>query len=181
MGYAMASQEDLTGAALPAAMQRMEEQLGFQRRTWRVQRLAWVALAILLVLGLLGGFGGAGWLATAEAVTPDGALRIEYRRIQRQTQPGLIRIDALHPPPDGRLELRLGPEFLRGWRVQGMLPLPAASRGEAGGLVLTLAVAGASEAPALLLQAEPVRPGIASLAIGAAAGPPARLRMLVWP
>jgi hypothetical protein len=131
---------------------------------------------------MLGGLGGAGWLGGAEATTPDGALRVTYRGIQRLMAPTAFRIEAARPARDGRLELRLDAEFLAGWRVIGLVPPPAESRGDAaGGLVLGYRLRGGEAAPALVLQAEPERVGLARIAIGTAEGPPAVLRILVWP
>ena len=83
------------------------------------------------------------------------------------------------------MELRLGPELLEHWRVMGLVPPPLESRGEADGhLVLTYRAAagtGAGTAPALLLQAEPERLGLARLGIGRAGEAPLTLRILVWP
>lgn len=170
-------------ATLPPEIRRIEAMLPFQRRTWRCERLGWLGMLALVVAGLLGGLGGTGWLGGAEAVTPDGALRISYRGIQRLMAPTVFRVEALRPPaPEGWLELRLGAEFLARWRVMELVPPPAESRGDAGGLVLAYRVHGGREAvPALLVQAEPEGVGLARVAIGTAGGEPAVLRILVWP
>jgi hypothetical protein len=166
-------------AALPPELRRMEAMLGFQRRSWRVERLGWLAMLGLVLAGLLGAFGGSGWLAGATATTPDGALRITYDRAQRNMLPTVFRIEALRPLPEGRLQLRLGESLPAHWRVRSLLPSPAESRSDARGLVLTLQAAGPG--PALALEAEPEGAGIFRLAIGLANGPPAILRILVWP
>jgi hypothetical protein len=164
---------------LPPEMRRMEAMLGFQRRSWRVERLGWLAMLGLVLAGLLGAFGGSGWLAGATATTPDGALRITYHRVQRKMLPTVFRIEALRPPPEGRLQLRLGESLPAQWRMRSLLPPPAESRSDAQGLVLTLHAGGPG--PALALEAEPEGAGIFRLAIGFADGPPAILRILVWP
>src|SRR4051794_15769935 len=96
----------------------------------------------LVLAGLLGALGGTGWLDGAETVAPGGALRITYRGVQRLMAPTLFRIEALRPAPDGWLELRLDGEFLARWRVMELVPPPAESRGDAGGLVLAYRVHG---------------------------------------
>jgi hypothetical protein len=168
-------------AGLPPALRRMEAQFGFQRRSWFAERLAWLVMLGVVLGGLMGAFGGAGWLAEAEASTPDGALRIRYASIQRLTAPTVLRVEAAPNRPDGRLDLSFGPELLAHWRVTGLVPPPLESRGEAGHLVLTYQVSGAGAAPALLLQAEPERPGLARVSIGRGGDPPLTLRILVWP
>ena len=168
-------------SALPPDMQRMEARLGFQRRTWMVERLCWLGMLALLLVGLAGGFGGTGWLAEAEATTPDGALRITYSRIQRYMSPTLFRIEALQPAQEGRLDLRLGRDLLEGWQMQSVLPQANRSYGDAQGLVLTQHLQGDGTAPALLLLAQATAPGFVQASIGTAEGPPAVLRILVWP
>lgn len=169
----------LDPGTLPPEMRRMEALLGFQRRSWRVERLGWLAMLGLVLAGLLGAFGGSGWLAGATATTPDGALRITYDRVQRQMLPTVFRVEALRPPPDGRLQLRLGDALPAHWRVRSLLPHPAESHSDAGDLVLTLQAG--SPGPLVALEAEPEGAGIFRLAVGLADGPPAILRILVWP
>ncbi len=168
-------------SALPPDMERMEALQGFQRRSWVLERIAWLGMLGLLLVGLAGGFGGAGWLAGAEATTPDGALRITYSRVQRQQSPTMFRVEALRPDQQGRLELRLGRDLLDGWEVQSLLPQAAESRGDAQGLVLTYRLQGGGAAPVLLLMAQAVAPGIVQASIGTAEGAPVVLRILVWP
>lgn len=167
-------------SSLPPSVQEMERAAGFQRRVWAVERAAWLGLALVVGAGLLGALGRGGPLSDAEATTPDGALRIRYERVQRLLASTIIQVEALRPPPGGTLELRLGQDILDGWQLQDMTPPPAASRGEAGALVLGFAVA-AGGAPVVVLVARPNRMGLATVTVSAGGGPAARLRVLVWP
>jgi hypothetical protein len=158
----------------------MEAAMGFQRRAWRTERLAWVALGLLVAAGLLGALGGGGWLSEAQAVTADGSLQIRYQRVQRLLTSSSVEVSALARPADGVVELRLGRELLEGWQIRTVLPPPAASRGEAGTLVLRFP-AGDAPAPVAILEVEPERAGLRAITVGAGAGPLARLRVMVWP
>lgn len=171
---------DPSPAGLPPAIRRMEAEMVHQRRAWAVERLAWFALAAVVAAGLLGALGRGGWLSDTRAVAADGALGFRYQRVQRLLAESDIEVTALARPVGGALELRLGRDLLDGWQVRTVLPPPAASRGEAGSLVLRFPV-GASPAPVVVLRLEPRRAGLRAMTIGAADGPPARLRVLVWP
>lgn len=167
-------------AGFPPAMRRMEAAMGYQRRAWAVERLAWFVLALLVAAGLLGGFGRGGWLSEGRIGTADGLLEFRYQRVQRLLTSSDLEIVAPVRPADGALDVRLGRDLLDDWQIRTVLPPPAASRGEAGTLLLRFA-AGDGPAPVAALEVEPKRAGLRTITIGAGDGPPARLRVLVWP
>lgn len=167
-------------AGLPPAIRRMEAQMGYQRRAWTAERVAWAALAVLVAAGLLGALGRGGWFSDAEVVTADGMLGVRYQRAQRLLAESEIEVTALARPAEGALDLRLGRDLLDDWQVRTVLPPPAASRGDAGALVLRFPV-GAAPAPVVLLRLEPRRAGLRAMTVSAEGGPPARLNILVWP
>jgi len=158
----------------------MEAAMGFQRRAWAAERFALLALGLLVAAGLLGALGRGGWLSETETQTADGSLRLRYQRVQRLLTSSSVEVSALARPADGVVELRLGRELLEGWQIRTVLPPPAASRGEAGTLVLRFP-AGDAPAPVAILEVEPERAGLRTITVGAGDGPPARLRVLVWP
>lgn len=168
-------------ASLPPAMRQMEADVPFQRRVWIGERVAWVGLALLSLAGLLGVLGRGGPFSEAEVVTPDGALRIRYERFQRMLAPATFRIQLGPRPPAGEVvEVRFGTDVLEGWRLVGLMPSPASSRGVPGGLAFSLPVSvGAGQVLSVETVAE--RAGIVQGSIGTLSGPPARMRMMVWP
>lgn len=145
-----------------------------------MERAAWIGLGLLAGASLLGVLGRGGPLSDAEVETADSALRIHYERVQRLLAPGAFRIEAPRAPPGGTVELRLGRDLLDGWRLEGTVPSPAASRGETGALVLSFPVA-SDAAPVVVLQVTAERMGMVTATLAAGSGPPARLRVLVWP
>lgn len=60
----------------------VNQDLAYTRRTWVAQRIGWAVVAVLLVIGLAGGFGH-GPVAHATAEHPDGAFAVDYERIMR--------------------------------------------------------------------------------------------------
>lgn len=54
----------------------------FQRREWRVERVGWVVIALLLVAAILGVFSN-GPLSHTTSADPDGDVEVEYERFVR--------------------------------------------------------------------------------------------------
>lgn len=175
-------------AEAPPELRRIEEEMPFQRRAWRVERIGWAVMALFVLAALLGATGRGGPLAQAEATTPDGALRIRYERIQRFNAPSTLHIEARRAPADGVLELRLDHDLLRHWRLEASVPAVAAAGAAEPEESLRLRFAappaggGPAAAPVVALHVTPeaalrlLRPEIA---LGD--GPAARLWVLIWP
>jgi hypothetical protein len=171
-------------ADAPPELRRIEEDLPYQRRTWRFERIGWVLMALFVLAALLGATGSGGPLVRVEATTPDGALRIRYDRIQRQGAPTTLRFAARAAPPGGTLDLRLDRVFLDGWRLEPGVPVPTTAAAGPEGLRLRFATAasGGAAPPVVALHATPdgwFRLARPEVALGD--GPPARLFILVWP
>jgi MFS family permease len=67
------------------------EDLEFQRKWWRFERIVWSIFVVILICDLLGLF-GRGWLAKATRTTPDGALKLNYERIERADTPSIMTL-----------------------------------------------------------------------------------------
>ncbi len=95
---------------------------GFQRAEWRVQRIGWALMALILVGAIAGAF-GRGPLARATLSVPGGAS-IEYERIARHDNHSEM---VVHPDPSdvssgGELRVWLDRAFLRGVQVEHIEP-----------------------------------------------------------
>lgn len=112
----------------------IDEDLSFQRRSWRIQRIGWAVMA-LVILGALLGLLGPGPLSSTTSGNPDGPLEVEYDRflrfetdthLQIHLQPNAQSSDTVHlwldrhfledvqiievtPPPD---QVEPGPDRL---------------------------------------------------------------------
>lgn len=58
------------------------EDLSFQQRFWRVQRIGWAVMALIVVAAVLGLLGSAGFLNNATRST--SSLQVQYRPIVRR-------------------------------------------------------------------------------------------------
>lgn len=93
---------------------RVGEDPRFQRRMWRAERAAWVAMLLMIVLGLAGGLGD-GWLAWRVAASPSGAATVAYDRIMRWSVEYELRAATTSGQSVG--DVVLDPKLLAGLRV----------------------------------------------------------------
>jgi hypothetical protein len=69
----------------------LSQDLEFQHKEWRVQRIGWIIMFLVLLLALLGFMGGEG-LVTAATTGQDGdPLRIVYDRFSRFSKPTTLQ------------------------------------------------------------------------------------------
>ena len=104
----------------------IEEDEGFQRREWLVQRIGWAILALIAAAALLGAF-GQGVLADAEASSKEGTLHARYERLVRMHAPARIEF-TLAPGlagADGRARLWLDRRYAEELEITGIQPEPA--------------------------------------------------------
>lgn len=115
----------------------VEEDLAFQRRIWRFERIGWYLLLAVVVLTLCGLF-SRGPLSSMHDVSPGGNLSVEYERFHRNGSVNTMVIRA-HGPVDGPLTIVLGKAMMEGFSVESMQPQPAAAAASPQGIKLTLA------------------------------------------
>jgi hypothetical protein len=115
----------------------LDQDLKFQRRSWRVQRIGWIIMAIILAAAFLGLF-GTGPLSDTTVSDPSGNLRLEYERFIRFNSPTVLRI-AVRPEaaPDGNLQLWFSRDYLEGVRIEQITPRPLQEELSNGRLVYT--------------------------------------------
>lgn len=155
------------------------EDLAFQRRWWRFERLIWAFFTVLIACDLLGLFGD-GWLARARASVPDGSLSIDYERIERATTPSAM---VLHFGPgavrQGHVRVFVSDAIVRDLGAQRIAPQPAVSAiGEHGISYDFPATAGPAE---VQIGLEPSAAGLYRFRVQAAGEPPLDKRVLVLP
>ena len=88
----------------------VEQDLHFQHEEWRFQKIGRIALAAIVLLGLVGAF-GQGPLAHARQTSASGDLTVEYDRIARHRSNSDITF--ILPAHNGAVVLWIGNEYLR--------------------------------------------------------------------
>lgn len=106
------------------------EDMTRQQRAWRLERVGWYGLLVLVALTLLGLF-SKGPLSSVTATSEDGTLNVEYERFSRNGAQDDMVITAKGQPGQ-LLQVTLGAGLLGGVTVEGLQPQsgPAYSRGK---------------------------------------------------
>jgi len=101
----------------------LDQDLTFEKRQWKVQRVGWAAMVLIVVAALLGVF-GSGPLSAA-SVGDNATLVAHYQRfVRHQGQGELVVKVAPNEAAEGRVEFWLTTEFLGEIDLQGISPEP---------------------------------------------------------
>jgi hypothetical protein len=157
----------------------VEEDLGFQRRDWRVQRVGWGLLGLLLLAGLIGLLGSGPLSKVTES---DGrGLSVDYDRFVRHgAQTSLtLRIEPSSITTD-EVPIRIGREYLAAQTVQAIVPAPLHARAQGDDLEFTF-----NAQPGSPLEVkwtlEPDEMGRHTGAVTVGEGPPVYIAQFTYP
>jgi hypothetical protein len=152
----------------------IREDMRFQRRTWMLERVAWIMLGLLICAALAGAFAN-GPISKAKA--SNGELSVEYQRFQRLTRlfDFAVRIGGAAVPV-----LKLNRAFQETYEIVSIEPQPERSAGGPDGIELTFARSGSGEL-AVVIWAHPRRWGSIALQVQAGGSAPLQLPILVYP
>jgi len=154
----------------------VHQDLAFQRREWRAQRVGW-ALMFVFVAAAGAGLFGAGAAGNAVAGQSGSELWVDYERFGRRGGPLLMRVHAV--PASSALRLHLDRAYLEGVRVQSVTPEPASTESAGADLVYIFRVTPGQEmAVTFDLQAEQVGSRRARLQAG---GRQIEFRQFIYP
>ncbi|HEX3159523.1 MAG TPA: hypothetical protein VHQ45_13460 [Gemmatimonadaceae bacterium] len=160
---------------------QIDQDLDFQRREWRVQRLGWWVMGLVLVLALGGAF-GRGPLAHATLGTPGGPLRVEYDRLARHGAKSELR---LHLGPaavsDGVARVWLDREWVDGADVEDIQPVPERVIVAGDRLVYEFQVGSATAASVIRFALRPDAMWRRELRVGLTDGPTLAATQFVYP
>jgi len=117
----------------------IDEDLAFQEREWRFERIGWIAMFLVIILALAGLF-GTGPLSASSAGN-DG-LTVDYQRfVRHQGQTEItVTIDARHAV-DGQVELTITGEYHDSLAIESVSPEPVEVRGDGNDVVYVFALA----------------------------------------
>lgn len=112
------------------------EDMTYQVKVWRFERLGWYAMVLLVVLALLGLFSH-GWLSTRDIHGGDGKVRVQYEMFHRNGSTNAMQISVMGVP-DATVELELSAAILDGFTIETLQPQPLRARSAGQGLKLWL-------------------------------------------
>lgn len=155
------------------------QDLGFQRREWRIQRIAWVVMLLVLLAGLVGLL-GSGPLAHAWAES--GGLTVQYDRIVRDRAPFEPRF-MLAPgmAAGGQAKIWIDRALLGKAEGQRVVPQPESEQSGAARVVFTVAVADPDAPAEAIVGLDPHDVGGFSAGAGIVDGPRVEMTGFVVP
>lgn len=158
----------------------IEQDLTFQRREWRVQRVAWVVLALLLLLGLVGAFGD-GPLSRRTLRSPDGRLVVRVQAMERHRSPSAIVLRVR--PEDGKdtVQVWLNREFAEHQHFETIHPEPESVTVGQDRLVYEFSVGGADDVVEIAFDSLPEGIGAKHVQLGLVDGPSVAFGQFVFP
>jgi hypothetical protein len=116
----------------------LTEDFTFEQREWKVQRIAWLIMALLVMLGLLGLF-GPGPLSSRTLTSADGTLRLEYNRFERHQAPSTLRLQ-LQATGETKARVWIARQFMENVKLEAVVPSPERVEPRDGGLLYTFNV-----------------------------------------
>jgi hypothetical protein len=99
---------------------QISQDLGFQRRAWRVERAAWALIVAALAAAVLGFLGGSG--PAVDASVSAAAIMVRHDRFGRLGAPTQLDVQLAGPP--GMRDVALARAWLERYRVDGYVPEP---------------------------------------------------------
>lgn len=105
----------------------IDEDIQLESTNWKIQRVAWVVMALVVFAALLGftGNGGIGNLQHLKAGDSAEGLEVAYERFLRRGAPAEIKVKLAPSSGDSHTELRLNKAFYEELLVERIVPEPS--------------------------------------------------------
>jgi hypothetical protein len=113
----------------------LNQDLPFQHRTWRVQRIAWGVIALILLCAVLGSFGH-GPLSRATIRDPSLPLSLDYDRLGRYQSALILRVH-VHERAANQDTVRIwfSHDYLSKIEIKKILPDPEGAETSPTGMI----------------------------------------------
>ncbi|HVE78771.1 MAG TPA: hypothetical protein VNA89_07910 [Gemmatimonadaceae bacterium] len=151
------------------------------RREWRVQRVGWVVMALLVAAALAGAF-GRGPLAEAKVRSPSGLLEVDYQRLTRHESSAAIdvAIDAARLPTR-EARLWVDREYLSGVSLDRVVPEPERSETGRDRVTMVFPIASGERTARVQLQMKVGDPWLRRIRMGVEGGDSVEVTQFVYP
>jgi hypothetical protein len=137
---------------------QINEDVAFQLRMDRIQRVCrWFFLALLVaaILGLAGG----GLFSETVARDTDGKLLLRFDRFARSMATQTLELEVRDEQPDGSFDLHIDNGFVRRVQIESILPQPREQRGSSEQMLLNIGVNPESELAMVVIRYRPLAAG----------------------
>jgi hypothetical protein len=161
----------------------IDHDMEFQRREWDVQRVGWIAIALVMLAAALGLF-GRGPLARASAGShaAGSPLTLEYERfLRKHSSTSLVVQLAPNATPDGLARVWIDRTYVDRVEIDETVPRPSNVSADADRVVYTFHLDDPARAARVVFELQPDDKGVLEGRIGLASSPPVSFRQLVYP
>lgn len=114
----------------------IQEDMAFQLKVWRFERVGWYVLMLVVVMSL-GGVFSRGLISSKDVRSEEGRLRVEYEMFHRNGSTNSMKI-TVNATPDSAVELELAGQLLDGFSIETLQPEPLRARSSSQGIKLWL-------------------------------------------
>ena len=158
----------------------LDVSMRLQRVIWKVQRVAWVAALLVLVVIALG-ITGDGPLADARRASAGGDLEIEYARFARETAPTTVSLSVTPAEESSEIQVWLGQALLDQYQIEQITPEPDSATLEDDRLILSFPIGSSSDEVQVEFELEPRTRGTVDFGLGLVDGPEIDVTQIVYP
>jgi len=157
------------------------EDIAFERKEWRFQRIGTlVLLGFVLLSGL--GLTGSGPLSAASVTSADGLLSVRYDRFDRMQAPSKLRI-TLSPAvlQEHEIQIWVDSDYLSAIQLEQIMPEPESVEIGDERLIFTFSVSAESMPSTIEFEIRPDKLGLKSAHLGIVDGSSISFRSLILP
>lgn len=165
----------------PARTLALDEDMRFQHRQWRAERIGWIAMVAIILAALAGVFGGGGPLSRTSASSADGNSEVQYARLTRHTTPATLDINVASADAAGRVRLRVSSEYLETMNVRSIVPPPISTVLGDRQYIFVFERSAAASAAKIRLELEPTALGAKNGWIAINDGAPISFAQFIYP
>lgn len=169
------------GDAQQAGDLQVPEDLDFEQRSWRVERVGWVILSLIMTAAFVGLLGD-GPISAATAGAEGTPLQVQYGRFARHRAPVQMAIK-LQPGavPGDEARVWVDQQYLDGVELQNAMPEPESVEVGPDRYVYVFKLSEPGAGAEFSFDLIPVRIGIRQVRVGIDGGPELRFTQIVWP
>lgn len=135
----------------------VQEHMRWQRIEWRIQRIGYICLFAVVLLGACGLF-SKGVLSDKKVVSAEGSLQVEYERFGRLDSDMAMTI-RIKPRQSGHFTLMINGEEMDNFQIQSLQPQPQQAVSSKNTLELSWRFPGRREGATVWVGLQAQKPG----------------------
>ncbi len=156
----------------------INQDLAVQARMWKIQRVGWAVIGVIVLSGLSGLFAH-GPLSYTTGGDRHGALWVEYERFGRNQASSELRIHVR--PASDPVRIWIGPDYTAKVDILRIVPEPAISRVDGAGFTFEVAAMGKDEPGTITVNLQFHAVGRMAVEVRSPGSPAIPIRQFIYP